>query len=53
MPKYLDLNKTVHDKILDTMRGDSTFTFKDEIEDIYYFFNQPTKSLSCVFVKRV
>lgn len=51
--KYLDLNQTVHQNIIETMEGKSIFSFNNEIEDIYYFNNVPTKSLSCVFVKKV
>ena len=51
--RYLDLSKTVHESIYETMGGQSIFKFNDEIEDIYYFYNQPTKSLACVFVKKV
>ena len=51
--KYLDSSQTAHNNIIETMSGKSMFSFNDEIEDIYYFYNQPTKSLSCVFVKKV
>lgn len=51
--RYLDLPQTVHESIYETMGGKSIFSFNDEIEDIYYFCNQPTKSLACVFVKKV
>jgi hypothetical protein len=50
--KYLDSPKTVHNNIVESFSGNSSFSFNDEIEDIYYFYNQPTKSLSCVFVKK-
>lgn len=51
--KYLDSPKTVHNSIVESFSGNSSFSFNDEIEDIYYFYNQPTKSLACVFVKKV
>ena len=51
--KHIDQTPTVHDNIIEIMRGEKKFQFNDEIDDIYYFFNQPTKSLSCVFVKKV
>lgn len=51
--KHIDQVPTVHDNIVNTMRGEDAFSFIDEIEDIYYFNNVSTKSLSCVFVKKV
>jgi len=51
--KMIDQIPTVHDNIIETMRGENKFLFIDEIEDIYYFNNVPTKSLTCIFVKKV
>jgi len=50
---YLDSSPTVHELICETMKGNAVFLFHNEIEDIYYFNNVHTKSLSCVFVKKV
>ena len=51
--KHIDKVPTVHDNIVNIMRGEEAFSFNHEIEDIYYFNNVPTKSLTCVFIKKV
>ena len=51
--QYIDIVPTVHDNIINTMRGEHVFSFVNEIEDIYYFNNVATNSLACVFIKKV
>lgn len=52
--KYLDEPKSNHMRILESMIGTpEAFQFPtDQIEDILYFSNVPTKSLSCALVKK-
>lgn len=52
MNKFIDKQPTVHFDIYLTMGGLRKFSFHDEIEDIYYFANVSTNSLSCVFIKK-
>lgn len=54
LPKYLDEPISNHMRILDCMIGTKgAFQFPtEEIEDILYFSNVPTKSLSCAFIKK-
>ena len=51
---YLDESPTVHERIVERMTGNETaFSIPtQDIEDVYYFSNLPTKSLSCAFVKK-
>ncbi len=51
--KYLDEPTSNHQRILDCMLRNSGYSFPvEEIEDIYYFSNVSTQSLSCAFVKK-
>lgn len=50
--KFVDKQPTVHSDIFTTMAGRRAFSFHHEIEDIYYFANVSTNSLSCVFIKK-
>jgi hypothetical protein len=51
---HINENPTVHEKIISTMRGSKT-QFKipfEEIDEIYYYCNPQTMSLSCAFLKK-
>ena len=52
--KFIDETPTVHDKILNTMAGSKTeFNIPfDEIDEILYYNNPHTMSLSCAFKKK-
>lgn len=54
IPSYLDESPTVHERIVERMTGNETaFSIPtQDIEDVYYFSNLPTKSLSCAFLKK-
>ena len=51
---YIDESPTVHERIGELMSGNPTaFSIpSNEIEDVYYFSNLSTKSLSCAFLKK-
>jgi hypothetical protein len=52
--KYLDEPVSNHQKILECMLRNPGYSFPiDEIEDIYYFSNVTTQSLSCAFLKKL
>lgn len=52
MRRFIDKQQTVHNDIYNTMSNKHVFSFHNEIEDIYYFANIPTNSLSCIFTKK-
>ena len=50
---FIDEEPTIHEKIIRCLEGDkSGFPFSDEIEEIFYYMNPNTKSLSCAFQKK-
>jgi hypothetical protein len=52
--KFIDETPTVHDKIMNTMAGSKTeFEIPfEEIDEILYYNNPHTMSLSCAFKKK-